>query len=130
MIVLEASVVIAFLDASDTHHEAAVAFFADNSASGYELHQLTLAEILVGGVRAGRANQLLADLRAIGIAPAESPHDEPLILAELRTVTGLKMPDCCVLAVALRESAALATFDEQLARVAVSLGLRVLPGAG
>ena len=129
MIVLDASVVIAFLDSTDAHHGAAVALFADTSAKGYELHQLTLAEILVGGVRAGRANQLLADLRAIGITPVESPQDEPLILAELRTVTGLKMPDCCVLAVALRESAPLATFDEQLARVAVSLGLRILPGA-
>ena len=78
-------------------------------------------------MRVGRANQLLADLRAIGVDPLESTPEEPLILAELRATTGLKMPDCCVLAAALHDSAFLATFDEQLALVAVSLGLRVLP---
>ncbi|TFB72082.1 type II toxin-antitoxin system VapC family toxin [Cryobacterium glaciale] len=135
MIVLDASVVIAFLDPGDAHHDAAQSLIvgelgkSDESVSGFALHPLTLAEILVGGVRVGRAHQLLADLRSVGIVPIPSPPDEPLLLAELRTTTGLKMPDCCVLVVALAQSAPLATFDSRLARAALALGLRVLPQA-
>jgi predicted nucleic acid-binding protein len=47
-------------------------------------------------------------------------------LAELRVRTGLKLPDCCVLDVALQHRAAVATFDDRLARVARDLGLDVV----
>ena len=110
MIVLDASVVIAFLDPNDAHHDAAQAVIVGElgksaeSVSIFGLHPLTIAEILVGGVRNGRAHQMLADLRSVGIVPIPSPSDEPLLLAELRTTTGLKMPDCCVLVVALAQS--------------------------
>ena len=123
MIVLDASVVIALLDPNDRHHLRATDLLAEHAAAGFRMHQLTLAEVLVGGVRVGRANQMLSDLRAMGVESVQPAPDEPLILAELRVATGLKMPDCCVLAVALRKSAPLATFDDQLARGAESLGL-------
>lgn len=123
MIVLDASVVIALFNISDDHHDAALAVLNDNARLGFGMHPLTLAEVLVGGVRVGRANQMLSDLRAMGVESVQPAPDEPLILAELRVATGLKMPDCCVLAVALRKSAPLATFDDQLARGAESLGL-------
>lgn len=91
------------------------------------MHTLTLAEVLVGGVRVGRANQLFADLHSIGVLALDPVPNEPMILAELRAASGLKMPDCCVLMVALHDSSPLATFDEQLARTAQAMGLRTLP---
>lgn len=129
MIVLDASVVIAFLDPADPHHDAAASVIREGLAGGFVVHPLTLAEILVGGVRVGRANQLLADLRSVGIVAIPSTVDEPLLLAELRSTTGLKMPDCCVLVIALAQSAHLATFDTRLARAARALGVGVLPAA-
>jgi predicted nucleic acid-binding protein len=126
VIVLDASVVIAFLNGGDAHHERAVGLFTDNAADGFGMHNLTLAEVLVGGVRVGRANQLLSDLRSVGIAALDPVPQEAMILAELRATSGLKMPDCCVLAVALHESAPVATFDEQLARSATALGLHTV----
>ena len=65
------------------------------------------------------------DLRAAGIAIA--PHDdgEPLRLAELRAGSGLKLPDCCVLDVAIRHQASLATFDVALAAEAAKRGVPV-----
>src|SRR5690554_2582971 len=126
MIVLDASVIIAFLDASDPHHPQASAL-VNRYTSGFRMHQLTIAEVLVGAFRKGRANQLYADLTAIGVRLQEPMQHEPLILAELRATTGLKMPDCCVLAVARHESALLATFDERLSQAASALGIQTLP---
>lgn len=126
MIVLDASVVIAFLDPSDSSHERAAQLMEQQAASGFLMHQLTLAEVLVGAVRAGRGNQLFEDLAAIGVGVHESAPSEALLLAELRASTGLRMPDCCVLLVARQEGLPLATFDKQLAQVARSLGVGVL----
>src|SRR5690554_6049088 len=124
MIVLDASVVIAFLDPNDRHHQRAAGPFEEHAAAGFRMHQLTLADVLAGAVRTGRGNQLLDDLTTIGVVTHQSGFNEPLILAELRASTGLKMPDCCVLAVAQHESLPLATFDEQLARIARELGVQ------
>jgi len=61
---------------------------------------------------------MLDDLRAAAIVVA--PHDdgEPLRVAELRANSGLKLPDCCVLDVAIHHRARLATFDDALAAAA------------
>ncbi len=126
MIVLDASVVIAFLDPSDSNHERAAGLMEQHAAPGFLMHQLTLAEVLVGAVRGGRGSQLFEDLTAIGVGVHESAPSEVLLLAELRAGTGLRMPDCCVLVVARQEDLPLATFDKQLAQVARSLGVEVL----
>ena len=58
------------------------------------------------------------DVRAAGIDVASHDAEEPLRLAELRAVCGLRLPDCCVLDVAMRNHASLATFDGALAAAA------------
>ncbi len=65
------------------------------------------------------------DLCVAGITVA--PHDdgEPLRLAELRASSGLKLPDCCVLDVAIRHQASLATFDNAFAAEAAKRGVPV-----
>ena len=55
------------------------------------------------------------DVRAAGIDVAKHDADESLRLAELRVVSGLKLPACCVLDVPIRNHASIATFDEALA---------------
>ena len=89
------------------------------------VHTIALAEVLVGGVRVGRAASMRDDLRSAGIAVA--PHDdgESLRLAELRATGGLKLPDCCILDVAIHYQASLATLDEALAVVARQHGVPV-----
>lgn len=67
------------------------------------------------------------DLRAAGVEVAGYDSDEPLRLAELRATTGLKLPDCCVLDVALHHHAAMGTFDETLASAARQRGVVVIP---
>lgn len=123
MIVLDASVLIALFGRSDAHNERSRSFFEKHVAEGFVVHPLTLTEVLVGGARLGKLHQLNRDIHAMGVEVAQPDSDEPLLLAEIRNSTGLKLPDCCVLVTALRLSAPLFTFDAQLARVAAAQGL-------
>ena len=114
MIVVDASVLIAFLDPNDTHHSAAVEILEDASPPLF-VHAITAAEVLVAAVRNDVADAVWADLVAIGVEIDDTPID-PLLLAKLRVKTGCKMPDCCVLASAATHNTAVATFDAQLRR--------------
>lgn len=127
MIVLDTSVLIAHLNPADPHHAEATVILLDATPGATLVHSITLAEVLVGGVRVGRGAALQDDLRAAGVEVAPHDPDEPLRLAELRATTGLKMPDCCVLDVAVHHHSTLATFDTALASTARSRGVTVLP---
>lgn len=126
MIALDASVLIAHLDPSDAHHEAATAILLGTSPGAMLVHALTLAEVLVGGVKIGRGASMRDDLYAAGIELASHDSGEPLRLAELRATIGLKLPDCCVLDAAVRNHASLATFDAVLTAAARRRGVTVL----
>lgn len=126
--VLDASVMIAHLDRDDVHHAAATDLLLHASPGSMVVHSLTLAEVLVAGARHGRAAAMRRDLLAAGLRVADRDDDEPLRLAELRAGTSLKLPDCCVLDLALHRPASLATFDAGLAREAERRGVVVLTG--
>jgi predicted nucleic acid-binding protein len=126
VIAIDASVVIALLDSGDAHHSRAVSLMHSHAGDGFLIHPITLAEVLVGAARNGRGAQRLAELTSIGISTADGDPTEPLFLAELRATTGLPLPDCCVLSIALRAETAIATFDARLGRVATEAGLRVV----
>lgn len=129
MITLDASTVIAHLEQQDRHHAAASEILASAVGARMLMHSLNLAEVLVGGERAGRGREMLSDLEALGIGVAERGDDEPLELARLRATTSLALPDCCALRTALAHGSALATFNRRLAAEARRRSLRVLPAA-
>lgn len=118
MITLDASVVIAHLYPGDRHHKAATAYLRASADQGFLIHSLNLAEVLVGGARVGRGQEMLTDLEAIGIHVVDRHEGEPLRLANLRAASGLKLPDCCALDTALTTDSTLATFDDALAKAA------------
>ena len=130
MITLDASVVIAHLSPQDPHHQAASASLEEWATEDLLMHSLNLAEVLVGGARAGRAQEMLDDLLGIGIRVADRADDEALRLATLRAGSGLKLPDCCALDTALVTGSTLATFDEHLAEAARRRHASVAPMAG
>lgn len=129
MITLDASVLVAHLQPQDAHHSAATQLLLDAAAvdEALLLHSITLAEVLVGGTRVGRGQEMLADIRALGVELARHDDGEPLRLAGLQAATGLKMPDCCVLDAALHHATAVAAFDDGLRRTARRLGVAVVP---
>jgi predicted nucleic acid-binding protein len=123
VIALDASVLIGHLRPHDAHHAAATEILLNAAPGSMIVHPLTLAEVLVGGVRVGRGQAMRDDLKAAGIRVVAPDAGEPLRLAELRVSTGLKLPDCCVLDVALRSDSSLATFDDALAEGARRRGV-------
>jgi predicted nucleic acid-binding protein len=118
LIVLDASVLIAFLDGDDKHHAAAEQLLAQAIDEDLAVNSLTLAEVLVVPVRDGRLDRVLAAFQALDVQELPFPADTALRLAKLRAATGLKMPDCCVILAAEAAGAAVASFDERLAQTA------------
>ncbi|MFV0496496.1 type II toxin-antitoxin system VapC family toxin [Mycobacterium sp.] len=123
MIVLDASVLIAFLAGDDAHHGAAEEFIADAVDEELAVNPLTLAEVLVAPVRDGRLDTVVAALAALEVRELSFPDETSVPLARLRAETGLKMPDCCVLLAAEAHRAGIATFDRRLAALARQRGI-------
>ena len=130
MIVLDASVIIAHLDATDEHHRSAAQLLADNAVEEWAASAVTLAEVLVGPARRGESERVNNLLARWGVHAVAVPEDAPLQLAALRSRTPMRLPDCCVLLAALQHGAAVATFDNRLAEAARAQGVRVVPAPG
>ncbi|OMH23904.1 hypothetical protein BKD30_10375 [Tersicoccus phoenicis] len=127
MIVLDASTIIAYLDATDAHHQRAVTVLSREVDDEFVANPLTIAEVLVGPARRGRLDQAREALKALGVVELPFPADSSLQLARLRSETGLRMPDCCVLLAAEQGlGARLATFDRRLAQAAAHRGVTVV----
>jgi predicted nucleic acid-binding protein len=126
VIVLDASVLIAYLDAEDAHHRAAESLLAREIDDEFAANPITLAEVFVGPSRAGRLDAARSALRVLEVAEQPFPVDTAVRLARLRAETGLRMPDCCVLLAAQDTAARVAAFDDRLIRWAEELGLVAL----
>ena len=74
VIVVDSSILIAFLDPSYVHYVAAVEMLADASPP-LVVHPVTAAEVLVAPVRRGVAEVMWADLLAIGVELDDTPMD-------------------------------------------------------
>lgn len=123
MIVLDASVLIGHLEPADADHERAVELLMRCADDEFAASVISLAEIYVGAARAQRladAQRMVALLR---VSSLPLPASAGPRLAQIRVVTGLKLPDCCVLDAAERHDATVATFDTALATQAQRLGL-------
>jgi predicted nucleic acid-binding protein len=125
VIVLDASVLVAFFASADTHHDLAAQILRAHADQEWGASVITVAELLVGPARSGpievaKANNALARL---GIAELALPPNPTEGLAHLRVSTGLKLPDCVVLLTAERHAAPIATFDARLATVAHRRGI-------
>jgi len=116
VIILDASVLIGHFEPADLHHPEATALLKAHLTDTFASSVVTLAEVYVGAFRAGQADRLDQLLAQLAIRSLELPADAAHRLGELRATTGLKMPDCCVLYTAVRHNAAVATFDDTLAK--------------
>lgn len=128
MIVLDASVLIGYLETEDAHHGRAEELLASRIDDDFVASVVTLAEVLVAPARTGRTAVVEAALSDLEVTELALPADAARELAELRAGTGLTMPDCCVLLAAESHGAALATFDTRLRVVATGRGLTVVEG--
>ena len=123
MIVLDASVLIAYLDGSDRHHARARSLLEALRGEPWGVSSVTLAETLVYPARAGRLEEAESALVSIGLQELLPGGGAPARMAEMRAEMGIKMPDCCVLVAAQDNDATLASFDLGLLRAARKLGV-------
>ena len=129
MIILDASILIAHLEDRDSHHARATGILLDNCDDQFASSAVTLAEVLVGAIRAGRGDQARDALAELQVQTLGLAADAAWELAQLRVGTGLKLPDCCVLyAARIQPPAQVATFDARLATGAAALGIGIVPG--
>jgi predicted nucleic acid-binding protein len=125
VIVLDASVLIAHLQSTDSHHARATELFTAAADEILGVSPMTLAEVLVGPTRTGTLPAAQNAISALDIISVPLADDAPGRLAALRVSTRLRLPDCCVLLAAQSARGALATFDDRLAAAAALLGLTV-----
>lgn len=126
MIVLDANVLIAYLDDQHVHHRRAEELLAREIDDDFGANSLTLAEVLVLPAREQRLDAIRAILRDLEVRELPFPDDSAEKLAQLRAESGLKMPDCCVLLAAEHAVARVASFDEQFAKAATARHLDTL----
>lgn len=123
MIVVDVSVLIAHLDATDANHEPAKEMLLETAGSDLAASPITIAEVLVGPARVGRLDEARAALDDLAVKEVPVPEGAAQRLARLRASTGLKLPDCCVLLAAQHGNAeAVLTLNDRLAKRARELG--------
>lgn len=126
MIVLDASFLIAHLDAHDAHHERALRLLSENADESLGASTVTIAETLVIPARAGLLVDGRDTLEQMGVVELSFGVDAHVRLAELRAKTGHKLPDCCVLMAAKEIGGVVASFDTALTEAAAGLKLVTL----
>jgi len=129
VIVLDACVLIAHLDERDAHHGRAKQLLADSGAEPLGASTISLAETLLAPARAGRLVDATEALERLGVRELALGDGASGRLAQLRSDTGRKLPDCCVLIAAQERRGTVASFDSALVEAAGKLGLSTLPGA-
>jgi len=120
IVVLDASVVIALLDAGDAHHAAALAAIGQARREALVLPASAYAEVLVDPWRRGPeavsvVRQLVADL-GIHVQPLTAHAAEGAARLRARN-SALRLPDALVLATADALDATVLTSDRAWARV-------------
>ena len=125
MIILDANVLIAFLDDTDAHHSATLVLLERRSAEEFASSVLTVAEALVHPTRADRQDAALSALNRIGVRIMAVEPADAAALARVRSAYKLRMPGAVALHAALKAGAELATFDETLVAAAGRAGVTI-----
>ena len=119
-VVLDADLLIAFLDSAAAQHARAAPLLRKHLAAGDELlvSATVYAEILVRPLQNETDSVVDQFLTAAGIRVLPVDRDLARTAAQLRaTHPSLRLPDAMCLAAALQHDAALLTFDGQLTKL-------------
>ncbi|RDB45711.1 type II toxin-antitoxin system VapC family toxin [Tsukamurella tyrosinosolvens] len=131
VVVLDASVLIAFFESSDPFHGRAIEIVTTAIGQGADLiaNELTVAEFLVGPARSGIVASAEAGLSQLGIGRRGFPTSFASRLATIRHRARVKLPDAAVILTAVDAAEAgtgavsVATFDARLRAGAATYGI-------
>lgn len=124
-LVLDASAFIALLNPRDVHHADSIDLAgAPVWDRGLFLHEVSLAECLVGATSADSVDLMIREIERIKIQVLDSRGiSGAQRIAALRQQTRCSLPDCYVLDSALEENLTLGTFDQRMLAAAKTLGI-------
>jgi predicted nucleic acid-binding protein len=125
VIILDANVLIGFLDSSDPHHAASTELLERRFVDGFASSVLTVAEALVHPTRVDRQDAAMTALLSIGVRVIPLEATDATELARVRNSYRLRMPDAVALHTAIRTGSELATFDEALTAAAGRAGVSI-----
>ena len=119
LIVLDAGIVIAALDAADANHAAAVETLRQHAGDDVRLPASALAETLVSPCRRGVENEVRETIKSLGLAVVPLDEDIAVLAAALRARRRtVRLPDALVAATgAALEADLVLTTDRRLARL-------------
>jgi predicted nucleic acid-binding protein len=120
-LVFDANVVIALFDENNFHHPSALRFYLQSSSSEIYLSTITHAEVLTHPASNGKLNFFVKNIKSAGFSIIDLTDELSVEVAKVRSKTGLKMPDACVLALAMSLKADVVTFDKELFKKAQAL---------
>lgn len=123
MIVLDAGVLVAYLNSNDSHHARARDFLIEHADDSFSVAAMTLAETLVHPVRTNNVLSAMESLMALEFDVEDMREKDALPLARLRETTRLRMPDAVVVHTAVAFDGSVATTDARLARAAEQMGV-------
>jgi predicted nucleic acid-binding protein len=123
VIVLDANVLIAFLDSSDPHHAVSTELLERHFVDGFASSVLTVAEALVHPTQVDRQDAAMTALLSIGVRVIPLEATDATELARVRNSYRLRMPDAVALHTAIRTGSELATFDDALVAAARRAGV-------
>lgn len=131
VVVLDASVLIAFFKDDDPFHGKASAVVLGAIGRGDEIaaSELTVAEYLVGAVRSGEVGSAETELADLGLRRRDLPPSFAPRLARIRHDARVKLPDAAVILTAVDAAedgtgaVAVATFDARLRAGAATYGI-------
>ena len=125
VVVLDAGVVIGYLNAKDSHHAWVLDLLQRHIDDQLVASALTHAEYLVVPTRDSRTGDALMKLLDFDLDVEQLDERAAVGLARVRVETQLRMPDAIVVHTALMRKASLATTDRVLADAARRLGIVV-----
>jgi predicted nucleic acid-binding protein len=116
-IILDSSVLIAFLNSSDSHHMAAKSA-VESSHAIFRISILTVSEVLVKACQESekRKSDLLADLSKEFSPFFPFDLEVAVLAAAIRAKSSLRLPDAIISATATVNGATLWTCDAALAK--------------
>ena len=127
MIILDANILIGLFDPYDLKHALSEQLLIDHGNERLALSALTLTEFLIRPAAVGKAAQAEDFVTDMGIIVIPLLAQDARHIAQVRAVSGLKLPDAVVLWLAQSSVASVMTMDERLAKAALGMGVPVLP---
>lgn len=120
--ILDSSALIASFNPNDRHFSEA---WAKMSASNsIQIHEVSLAESLVRAHASNTVEQVMHVLKGLGaIVVSSAGLQGALRVAEIRSKTGLPLPDCYVIDAGKETGETILSFDSKLNRSAKVLDL-------